>query len=155
LEIKDNIIVDGKGEPVAGNDALVEIFSTYNKATINYLGKTVTHGQSTIPVKTRINVNIFNYDSLSTSKYPRVGVGYALLVKNKGQVKIVSYSEDSSLIKKGDETKVVIESRSENILKDFDEKIPAIKLEKIRETDNLPIDNDPEVNRRTSLLETV
>ncbi|MGF6901295.1 cytotoxic necrotizing factor Rho-activating domain-containing protein [Paraburkholderia sp. GAS348] len=155
FEIKENRLIDGNGMSVSGNDALVKIFSTYDRSTINYFGKSTPNGESARPTEVRNNVNQFDYNGALSLGDPRVGVAYALLVKDKGKVKVTSYSEDMSVKAGGGQPKYITLANSEYVIKYFDDSLEKRKFEEVRLIDESSIPRGPDVEEKKSFLETV
>lgn len=91
-----NKAVDGleTGQIMSNND-LVDICSKYDKSTITYYGKDISATSNTRITKENTNVGVFDYNEIKTETWdPRLGLSYALLVKDNGNVKIKVYSED-------------------------------------------------------------
>ncbi|MEZ0605028.1 cytotoxic necrotizing factor Rho-activating domain-containing protein [Paraburkholderia sp. IW21] len=155
LKIENNRLVDGSGTAVSGNDALVQIFSTYARSTINYFGKLMPDGGRTQPTERRGSVNQFDYNGFYDSDNPRIGLAYALLVRDQGKVRVASYSEDMSIEVREGTTKYLTLANSEHVIKDFDEDFEGRKFERVRLVDESSVYRGPDVEEKKSVLDVV
>ncbi|WP_206002721.1 cytotoxic necrotizing factor Rho-activating domain-containing protein [Paraburkholderia polaris] len=153
--VVDNKLVDESGVTVPGNDALIDILSTYDKSTINYFGKLMPDGVSTRTTRIKDNVNQFDYNEAFESDGSRVGVAYALLVKDKGKVKVTTYSEDMSVVMREGKAGVLTLDNSEYILKNFDENFERRKFEETRLENEPLIEPGADAKEKESFVETV
>ncbi|CAE6832828.1 hypothetical protein R70006_06739 [Paraburkholderia domus] len=153
LRINNGILTDDHGAPLRGNDALVDILSNYHKSTINYFGKYAPDGTSTRTTKVKSNVNQFDYNRIDpVSRDPRVGIAYALLTKDRGKVKVSTYSEDMSIGARKEKPDFKVLANSDCTIKDFDEKFDARKIEPVRRIDESTVPRGEMVDHIRSLL---
>ncbi|MCC8420881.1 cytotoxic necrotizing factor Rho-activating domain-containing protein [Photorhabdus thracensis] len=118
-----------KGKPISdlsldNNNDLIKIFSTYDKATINYFGKkkpiSLSGKNTSLSVDTHIstpyseNVNVFDYNAAKGSD-PRLGLAYAILTRKNGKVSVSTYSEDISIALK-DKKLTSLARKEENLV---------------------------------------
>ncbi|MER2474074.1 cytotoxic necrotizing factor Rho-activating domain-containing protein [Photorhabdus laumondii] len=91
-----NKVLDGlEAGKIMSNNDLVDIFSKYEKSVITYYGKDISASSNTRITKENINVGIFDYNQKTVeTRDPRLGLSYALLVKDYKDIKIKVYSED-------------------------------------------------------------
>ncbi|MEZ0602111.1 cytotoxic necrotizing factor Rho-activating domain-containing protein [Paraburkholderia sp. IW21] len=153
--VADNKLADESGVTVPGNDALIDILSTYDKSTLNYFGKVMPDGVSTRTTRVEDNVNQFDYNKAFESDGSRVGVAYALLVKDKGKVKVTTYSEDMSVVMREGKAGILTLDNSEYILKNFDENFERRKFEEIRLENEPLIELGADEKEKESFIETV
>jgi hypothetical protein len=155
FEVKDNRLVDRNGAAVHGNDALVEILSTYDRGTLNYFGKLAPDGALTNPTKNKNNVKQFDYNGAAGADGQRLGAAYALLVKDKGKVKVMTYSEDMSVVMREVKTEITTLDNAEYTIKYLDENFENRKFEELRLADEPLVDLGSDAEEKKSLIEAV